>query len=619
MEELMMLQKMKPLNVVYAARIAKKVLSFVIVGFFFIQCENPLGSLLDDVSIRSDKDKLLISEGRSGSIGFRLNAKPINQEIVTLRANLTCKEISISEQNSHVTVNKNAIIWGENNWSTWQYFRVVAHKDARRKPMMNCELLSAPLQSNDGGFNELTVKAIPITILYKILLTDSDHDGLIEIKNATMLNNMRYDLTGTSYKTSASDAGDSSGCPPVVNGSGGCYGYELSTNIDLLSLLDKNKNGKIDTTMEGIDNNADGDTTDIGEQVSVIDTSKDISWIAVGDASSNAFRGTFEGNNHTIANLWVNVASSSGVYAGLFGVTSGIITIRNVGIISGSIYSSASKAYSGGLVGSGQTVNITNSYFGGGGDVFSSSSSSASYSGGLVGRGRTVSITNSSFGGRGILSSASTTSYSGGLVGDCGTVSITNSYFGGGGVFSSASASKAYSGGLVGRGQTVHITNSYFGRGQLGVFSSSSSSASYSGGLVGLVGTGTTVSIINSYFGGGGGVFSSAYSGGLVGLVGTGTTVSITNSYWNTTPSQSPSFAEGNAMMNPQSVRGLTLMELKATSSRHPSGLPSGTGSAKAWNLGTASQLPAIKECVDPAGVITVTCSSYGALLPGQR
>ena len=73
---------------------------------------------------------------------------------------------------------------------------------------------------------------------------DSDGDGLIEIKNATMLNNMRYDLAGTSYKTSATQTtGNSNGCPPVVNGSGGCNGYELMADIDLLSLLDTNGNG----------------------------------------------------------------------------------------------------------------------------------------------------------------------------------------------------------------------------------------------------------------------------------------------------------------------------------------------------------------------------------------
>ena len=55
---------------------------------------------------------------------------------------------------------------------------------------------------------------------------DPDGDGLIEIYTAEMLQNMRHDRAGASYKTSdgANVIGDSSGCPPVVNGSGGCKG-----------------------------------------------------------------------------------------------------------------------------------------------------------------------------------------------------------------------------------------------------------------------------------------------------------------------------------------------------------------------------------------------------------
>ena len=74
-------------------------------------------------------------------------------------------------------------------------------------------------------------------------IVDADHDGLIEINDATMLDNMRYDLTGTSYKTSASDVGSVGGCPD-----GACHGYELTGNIDLLSFLDKDEDGMIDTT-----------------------------------------------------------------------------------------------------------------------------------------------------------------------------------------------------------------------------------------------------------------------------------------------------------------------------------------------------------------------------------
>ena len=46
-----------------------------------------------------------------------------------------------------------------------------------------------------------------------IVDADDDGNGLIEIYNLMDLHNMRHNLAGTSYKTGADAAGDSSGCP----------------------------------------------------------------------------------------------------------------------------------------------------------------------------------------------------------------------------------------------------------------------------------------------------------------------------------------------------------------------------------------------------------------------
>ena len=252
-------------------------------------------------------------------------------------------------------------------------------------------------------------------------VADSDGDGLIEIKDATMLNNMRYNLAGTSYKTSADDAGDANGCP-----ASGCNGYELTADIDLLNLLDANNNGIIDTTTVSV----------AGKTHTVIDTStgQDKSWVPIGDNSTDSFEsrftGTFDGNGHTIKNLWINVSKGNSfdsrngstitlVVAGLFGMTDGMATIRNVGVTSGSVHSSAtasSLGVAGGLVGvPNSSLTITNSYFSGSGGVSSSSSTSSdSYSGGLVGGSHSsfasLIITNSYFSGSGGVSSSSTSS-----------------------------------------------------------------------------------------------------------------------------------------------------------------------------------------------------------------
>ena len=202
---------------------------------------------------------------------------------------------------------------------------------------------------------------INVTVNSTASIVDFDHDGLVDINDAMMLNNMRYNLAGTSYKTSetpTSGSGNVKGCP-----TSGCNGYELTANIDLLSLLDANKNGRIDM--------------ELVPPMIVIDTDigKDISWVPIGDNSTNnattRFTGIFEGNNYTIENLWVGVEGT--VHAGLFGVTDGIGTIiRNVGVISGSVSSSSNLAISGALVGVAYApLTITNSYFSGSGGVLS--------------------------------------------------------------------------------------------------------------------------------------------------------------------------------------------------------------------------------------------------------
>ncbi len=90
--------------------------------------------------------------------------------------------------------------------------------------------------SHNAEFTEFAMMKSMVNVRVTPYIPDADGDGLIERWNATMLDNMRYDLAGTSYKASATDAGDSEGCP-----AGGCNGYELMANIDLLPLLDASR------------------------------------------------------------------------------------------------------------------------------------------------------------------------------------------------------------------------------------------------------------------------------------------------------------------------------------------------------------------------------------------
>ncbi len=272
-------------------------------------------------------------------------------------------------------------------------------------------------------------------------IVDDDGDGLIEISTVKHFNNIRHMPYGIGYKSGADAAINQLGCP---GRDGSCTGYELVVDIDLLDLLDTNENGRIDLTTVGIDKNGNGDDTEDGERITVIDTAQDTSWVPIGDLS-NPFTATFDGNNHFIKNLWVNVASSSGdAYAGLFGVTSSFYPnyIKNVHILSGSVHASSEigNAYAGGLLG--RSIGHRNEN-------------------GLV---AVDSIIHSiQIYGYGVSSSANKDAYAGGLVGLYDSLGLDikyNAFRGKHGVSSYSSTGSAYSGGLLGE---IFHPNEFYG------------------------------------------------------------------------------------------------------------------------------------------------------------
>ena len=300
------------------------------------------------------------------------------------------------------------------------------------------------------------------------LPVDSDSNGLIDIYTLEDLYNVRFNLAGTSWKTSLNDTvWRTGGCPSIV----GCRGYELKANLDF--------NGtKWASNYTGTDKVANG-------------------WEPIG-SEATPFTSTFDGKGFEIRNLYINKPTQNNV--GLYGYVLGTSTLINsVGVVNayvkgyrytggllayqygGSIsnsYASGSVSgfyHTGGLVGW-QNGSISNSYA-------SSSVNGAADTGGLVGWQNAGSITNSYASG-----SVSGSDDTGGLVGTQNGGSITNSYASGsvsGGVESNNT------GGLVGN-QSGSITNSYS--------SGSVSSIGNTGGLVGyqFVGSITTNTYWNS-------------------------------------------------------------------------------------------------------------------------
>ena len=164
-------------------------------------------------------------------------------------------------------------------------------------------------------------------------------------------------------------------------------------------------------------------------------------WNPIGN-NTDKFKGTFDGTNHTISNLFINRASQDNI--GLFGYTNGA-TIKNLGLVDVDI---KGRDYVGGLVGYNNTTSsITNSYASG-------TVSGGLLVGGLVGQNsNNSSITNSYASG---TVNAISANLVGGLVGFNNNSTIINSYASGT-VIVAGSA-----GGLVGQNISSSITNSFY-------------------------------------------------------------------------------------------------------------------------------------------------------------
>ena len=300
---------------------------------------------------------------------------------------------------------------------------------------------------------------------------DMDKDGLIEVSNLAQLAAIRADLDGDgispapAYAAAFPDAMPGMGCPDD-----GCIGYELVADLD----FDSNGNGEADAG-DAYWNDGAG-------------------WIPIGD-SRHTFTADFDGNNHTIANLYISRSRADRV--GLFGSVSSS-SIKQVGIVSVAV---SGGRFVGGLVGSSSDGTISASYATG-------SVSGDEYVGGLVGHSRSGAISDSY-----ARSSVSGSTSVGGLVGGSEGVAFSDSYAAGsGGAISDSYATGSvsgddYVGGLVGsnHGTISTISGSY-----------ATGSVTGNGGFVGgLVGNSSYGNISGSYATGS--VSGSRLVGGLVG------------------------------------------------------------------------------------------------------
>ena len=435
---------------------------------------------------------------------------------------------------------------------------------------------------------------------------DADGDRLIEISNLEQLNAVRYDLSdGNGRPDDSDDARAYRAAFPTSSGESvcvrACRGYELTSSLDFNS-PDSYSAGAVDPEWNG----GDG-------------------WLPINDDSSG-LNAEFEGNGHTIFNLYIHRQDTDRV--GLFARVGGSGIIRNAGVVNAEM---EGRGYAGILAGS-NSGTITDSYATGSvsgdnhvgglvGDNSSGGAISASYAtgsasgdnhvGGLVGYNSGGAISASYATG-----SASGIDDVGGLVGENSGV-ITASYATG-----SVSGRDNYVGGLVGDNSGgAAITASYATGSVSGGNSSVGGLVGYNSGGAAITASYATGSVSgNSSVGGlvgynSGGAITASYAtgsvsgnssvGGLVGYNSGGG--AITDSYWNTDIFSAGTDGVGRTTAQLQSPTGYTgiYRDWNADLDNADRNDDDATGADDFWDFGTSSQYPALKVDFDGDGAAT--------------
>ena len=321
---------------------------------------------------------------------------------------------------------------------------------------------------------------------------DEDNDGLIEIHYIEELNNIRYNMRGTGYRTSLDSPVNSVGCP-----NGNCRGYELARDLDfadpnsyasgevIAAFRPQDSEGNVlptDATMEQLSAAINPGFEPLGSRLLILE-------------------GTFEGNGYAINNLYIykkntGMEPDGKLGVGFFAANEGLV--RNVGLTNVLVkYRNSGlgenvagdEAYVGGLIGSCVTGSMVDNCFVTGTLNYAGVGTATNIAdmniGGLVGFNERGNIQNS-YAIVTISSSQPTNvqvAAAGGLVGRSSTL-IDNCY-----AVSTLNVEHTSAGGLVGTG-SGHINNSY---------AHSTITATQGGAIGGLTGSNSRAYVRNSY------------------------------------------------------------------------------------------------------------------------
>ena len=432
--------------------------------------------------------------------------------------------------------------------------------------------------ATDAGGSDMSAKQrFVVTVGHDY---DTDGDGLIGIGNLAQLDAMRYDLDGNGYAGAVAAYAEAFPSPLDRLGCGvdGCSGYELLADLD----FDTDGDGALDS---------DDDYWNDG------DGWEPIGWDST-DESARFFNATFDGNEHTLSNLFTAGRRFSGLF-GKIGSGGGVddltlIDVNVAGTEAAGALAGENRGLLSGIQSSGQV-------------------SGEHHVGGLVGfNRRLVSLSRSSAAvtrmspplppGTDIIVTFGPESATGGLVG-YNTGFVVSSYATGP-VTSDSSA-----GGLVGFHQSKLISGSY---------ATGPVTGSRAGGLVGTNGTPRSEATIRASYATGSvsgtivgglvgqvsdeGTITASYATGRVdgsregGLVGNDEGGTITNSYWDTRTSGQGSGSPGSGrttsqLQSPTSYSGIYGSWNVDIDEDNMNDSP--------WNFGMSSQYPALRADMD--------------------
>lgn len=291
---------------------------------------------------------------------------------------------------------------------------------------------------------------------------------------------------------------------------------------------------------------------------------------------SDAFTGTFDGQDHTISGLSINRPTQE--YIGLFGYTQNA-TLNNVGLLDASIIGGGSV---GTLVGWADHTTIRNSY------VEDGAVRAITYVGGLAGVLINDSLISDSYASVDVTSTTNGDGFAGGLLGILSyTSSITNSYATGDVFANIYSAGENRAGGLIGAQSDGTISNSY----ATGMVSGSNTL----GGLVGIQFGGT---ISTSYATG---TVTGTYASNLGGLVGKNSGGTSSNSFYATTDASGIAINAGAGFNTNGTAK--TLAQLKQASTFSSWSLSGVGGDGTTWRIYDGYTTPLLRSFLTPLAI----------------